>query len=49
LRKEANHLRRVHQRKKKKFGIDASASEAEAAKSAKAALFKGIKEAKMRA
>lgn len=49
LRKEANHLRRVHQRKRKKFGEDACATEADAAKFAKATLSKGIKDAKKRA
>jgi len=49
LHKNANHLRRVHQRKRKKFGNDACVDEAETAKAAKTTLCKAIQEAKKKA
>jgi len=48
LRKDANHLRRVHKRKRKRSGHECLA-EAEAAKTAKSALCKAIKRAKEKA
>ncbi|KAL4153928.1 hypothetical protein QTP88_001761 [Uroleucon formosanum] len=49
LRKDANHLRRVHKRKRKKSGWESCLAEAEAAKTAKAILCKAIKRAKEKA
>ncbi|KAL4134772.1 hypothetical protein QTP88_006487 [Uroleucon formosanum] len=49
LHKDANHLRRVHKRKRKKVGQEFCLVEAEAAKTAKAALCKAIKRAKEKA
>ncbi|KAL4104668.1 hypothetical protein QTP88_019950 [Uroleucon formosanum] len=49
LRKDANHLRRVHKRKRKKSCWESCLAEAEAAKTAKAILCKAIKRAKEKA
>jgi len=49
LRKDANHLRRVHKRKRKKAGWESCLAEAEAAKTSKAVLCKAIKRAKEKA
>ena len=46
LRREANHLRRIHQRKRKRLGADASTAEANDAKSAKMKLVYAIRRAK---
>jgi len=46
LRKSANHLRRVYQRKKKRFGPQSCAEEETSAKEAKLTLVKAIKAAK---
>jgi len=49
LHRDANHLRRVHKRKRKKVGPDACSTEAETAKTAKTQLCKAIKRAKEKA
>lgn len=49
LRKDANHLRRVHKRKRKRAGQESSLAEADAAKTAKVVLYKAIKRAKEKA